>query len=75
MKDMTFSVMKDNKKHEYEIVKFFKNPNNNNDYIVYHEKNDDELFASKYVIKNNELVLLDIETDEEWEYIDGILGE
>ena len=64
MKDMVFRINKD----EYEIIKSIQKDNNN--YLIYKGKNN-ELYASKYEIINNELVLNPIENDKEWDFIDN----
>lgn len=75
MKDMTFEVNENGKNKVFNIIKYFKNPNNNENYIIYKEDNNDEIYASRYIVRNNELELLDINSDDEWDYIDKILGE
>ncbi len=75
MKDMTFEVNENGKSKVFNIIKYFKNPNNDENYIIYKEDNNDEIYASRYIVRNNELELLDINSDDEWDYIDKILGE
>ena len=75
MNDMTFKVKEDGVLHTYTIVNYFKNEKNNKDYVVYYEEDPNELYASGYEIENNELCLLPIETDEEWDYIDKVMEE
>lgn len=75
MEDMTFVANENGKNITFNIIKYFKNPNNNQDYIIYAEKGKDDIFASKYEIKNNELILNEITSDEEWDYVDKVLGE
>ena len=74
MDDMTFKVDEDGKEKEYKIVKYTKNPNNNKSYIIYHELNDSELYASSYHIQNGEVILDTIDSDEEWDYLDEIIN-
>ena len=71
MKDLTFEVKENNKIVKYEIIKYFKH--NNKNYIIYKEPNEEDIYASTYGIKNNDLILGEIETDEEWDYIDEVL--
>ena len=71
MKYLTFEVKENNKIVKYEIIKYFKH--NNKNYIIYKEPNEDNIYASTYDIKNNDLILGEIETDEEWDYIDEVL--
>lgn len=74
MKDkLTFKLNENNEEKEYFIIKMFSY--NNSDYMIYTENNDSkDVYASKYEIKNDELKLYDIETDDEWNYIDSILS-
>ena len=73
MKDMTFKVEKDGVLKEYEIITYFKNPNTDKNYIVYNEPGNDEAYASVYRIEKGELILDEILTDEEWDYIDEVI--
>ena len=52
----------------------------NNEYIVYtdnskNENNQVRLLASKIKIENEEINILPIETEDEWKYIDNVLGQ
>lgn len=71
MDDIKKIVVKDGDK-EITCNVLFVFKNNNDNYIVYEE--DEEVLASKYIIQNNEIVLKDIETDEEWDLIDEKLS-
>ena len=73
MKDLTFEVKENGKMVKYEIIIYFNH--NNKNYVVYKEPNKDDIYASTYDIKDNELILGEIETDEEWDYIDKVLEE
>ncbi len=73
MKDLTFKVNENGKIINYNIIKYFKYKDKN--YIIYNEENKDEIYASTYVIENNELILNKIDTDEEWDYIDLVLED
>ena len=75
MKDMVFKVTEGGITHEYFIVDFFKNEENKKDYVVYDEKDDEDLYASAYEIVNNEIYLLPILSDEEWDYVDYMLED
>lgn len=70
MNDLTFKV--DDK--EYYILNYVKNPNTNKTYILYTESKDsDTVYASTYSIVKGELILDEITTDEEWDYLDKVL--
>ena len=73
MKDMTFKIEENGKTVEYEILTYVKNPSNNKTYIIYHEPNNDEVYASIYTIEKGELTLDEITTDEEWDFLDEVL--
>ena len=74
MKDNEFLAINDNGEQvKCEIIHIFEF--NNNSYIIYtdnklDEDNDLNILVSRYEIINNELILYDVETDGEWDYID-----
>lgn len=74
MKDkLTFKLKEDGTEKEYFIIKMFTYKNN--DYMIYTENNDTkDVYAAKYEIKDDELKLYKIETDDEWNHIDSILS-
>lgn len=74
MKDkLTFKLNEDGIEKEYFIIKMFTY--NNNDYMIYTENNSTkDVYAAKCEIKDDELKLYEIETDDEWNYIDSILS-
>lgn len=72
MKDNYFTILENNIKKEYKIIKAFKYKNNN--YIIYTDNNID-YYASRYSIINNSIVLDEIEYEEEWDYIDKVLEQ
>lgn len=74
MKDkLTFRLKEDGTEKEYFIIKMFTYKNN--DYMIYTENNDTkDVYAAKYEIKDDELKLYKIETDDEWNHIDSILS-
>ena len=75
MKDMTFKVEEDGKTIEYEIITYVTNPQTNKSYVIYHEANSDEVYASTYTIEKGELILDEITTDEEWDFLDEVLDK
>lgn len=74
MKDkLTFRLKEDGTEKEYFIIKMVTYKNN--DYMIYTENNDTkDVYAAKYEIKDDELKLYEIETDDEWNHIDSILS-
>lgn len=68
----TFKVIENDKEVEYIIFK--KCYYNKSTYIIYYEKNKiNDLYASKYKIEDNKLILDEINTNEEWEYLEKIM--
>ncbi len=75
---MTFKVIENNIEIECEIVLTFNDENNNINYIVYTDGTKDEsgnleIYASRYIVNEDNYVLQDIETDYEWNLIDSML--
>ncbi len=73
MKKLSFEVEEKGKKINFIIIKFFKR--NDINYIIYKEKDKDEIYASRYEIKDDNLILNEIENDDEWDYIDLVLED
>lgn len=73
MKDMTFKIENEGKTIEYEIITYVNNPSNNNSYIIYREPDSDDVYASLYRIEKGELILDEIKTDAEWDFLDEVL--
>jgi len=61
-----FKVIEDGNEVTYEIVKLCKN--NDNNYIIY--RDDKDYYASRYTIYDNKIQLDEIETNNEWDFID-----
>lgn len=72
MKENYFTIIKNNKKIECEILLAFKE--NNINYIIYND-NEDKYLASRYIIKDNKLHLEPIQSEKEWDLIDRKLCE
>lgn len=68
---MNFKIIDDNKEIVCNIVLTFRDDNNEINYIVY--EIDDEIYASRYIIKDNNYILEDIEEEYEWNLIDNML--
>ena len=75
---MNFKVIEDGKEIICDILLTFRDENNDINYIVYtagtkDEDGDLEIYASRYVIKDNNYYLQDIENESEWNLIDNML--
>ena len=75
---MNFKVIENGKEINCEIILTFRDDNNNRNYIVYTDGTRDEsgeleIYASRYIISNNNYILQEIENDYEWDLIDNIL--
>ena len=75
---MNFKIIENGKEIVCDIVLTFRDDNNDINYIVYTDGTKDEtgeleIYASRYVIDNNQYVLKDIENDYEWNLIDNML--
>ena len=76
---MKFKVIDNEKEIECNIIKAFRDESNNINYIIYtdgtkDENNDLEIYASRYDMEGNDLVLKPIENDYEWNMIDNMLA-
>jgi uncharacterized protein YrzB (UPF0473 family) len=75
---MNFKIYEDGKEITCEIVLTFRDENNDINYIVYtdgtkDDEDDLEVYASRYVIKDNNFYLEAIENESEWNLIDNML--
>lgn len=77
---MKFDVLdQSGQKVQCEVVDLFKDETNKRNYLIYTDgtKNSDgqlEIYASRYVQKNDTFVLEDIEEEQEWDLIDEFLA-
>jgi len=77
---MNFDVIDENgKKINCKIVDLIKDESNNINYIVYTDGTKGEtgklkVYASRYINKDNNYILVDIENDYEWDFIDNYLA-
>lgn len=71
MNDEFFSI--DNEK--YKVIKLLYNDKSEKSYIVYEncDKKDKNIYASTFSFVGNQLVLDEINSDEEWDFIDSKL--
>ena len=75
---MNFKIYENNNEINCDIIKVFKDDSNDINYIIYtdgtkDEKGELEIYASRYVLENNNYILEDIENDYEWNLIDNML--
>lgn len=75
---MKFKIYENNKEINCNIIKIFRDDNNNINYIIYTDGTKDkngelEIYASRYTLENDKYILCDIETDYEWNLIDNVL--
>ena len=75
---MTFKIYQDGKEITCDIVLTFRDENNDVNYIVYTDGTKDdhddlEVYASRYVIKDDNYYLEPIQNESEWNLIDNML--
>ena len=75
---MNFKIIENGKEIECEILFTFSEKNTN--YIVYtdgtKDENDElEIYASRYILNNDQYFLEEIENDYEWDLIDKMIDE
>ena len=72
MQNLRFSINDNGVLTEYKILKILTPSNSDFQYIIY-EDDKNNTYASRYELKNQEVILKPIEESYEWEYIDGYL--
>lgn len=75
---MNFKIIEDGKEIVCDIVITFRDDNNDINYIVYTDGTKDEdgeleIYASRYILENNDYILKEIENEYEWDLIDNML--
>lgn len=75
---MNFKVIEDGKQINCNVLLTFSDDSNNINYIVYtdgtKDQNDElEIYASRYVLKDNAYYLEEIKNEYEWNLIDNML--
>ena len=75
---MNFKIYENNKEINCKIIKIFRDDSNNINYIIYTDGTKDdngelEIYASRYILENNNYILADIENEYEWNLIDNML--
>ena len=75
---MNFKIIENGKEIECSIITTFKDNTRDINYVVYTDGEKDsngemEVYASRYVLENNQYILNPIERAEEWDFIDNML--
>ena len=75
---MKFKIIQNGKEIECEILLTFADDSNGISYIVYTDgtidsEGEEEIYASRYTLKNGNYVLEAIENDYEWDLVDNML--
>ena len=70
---MDFKVIENGQVIECKSILEFKDESNDKNYIVYKENGSHEIFASRYIVVDNQIILEPIETQYEWNMIDNML--
>lgn len=75
---MNFKVMYNGDEIECKILLTFRDEANDINYIVYNDgtrdfRNEEEIFASRYIVEDGNFILSEIEHDYEWDLIDNML--
>ena len=71
--NMEFKVIENGKEVNCKGILIFKDDSNDVNYIVYTEENDDNIYASRYELENDEIILQPIEHEYEWNLVDNML--
>lgn len=72
---MKLKIEVDNEIINCDIISVFKDENTNIDYVIYTDNIEDEngeknIYASRYITYGNDMKLLEIEKEEEWDMIE-----
>ena len=75
---MNFKVIENGIELTCNILFTFRDENNNINYIVYtdgtkDEEGDLEIYASRYILKDNDFYLEEIKDESEWNLIDNMI--
>jgi len=75
---MKFKIISKGKEIECDILFTFRDNNNDINYIVYTDgtvdlENELLIYASRYVLENNNYILKDIENEYEWNLVDNMI--
>ncbi len=68
---MNFKIIDNGREIICNIILTFRDDNNGINYIVYEVNN--EIYASRYILENNNYILNDIEEEYEWNLIDNMI--
>lgn len=72
---MKLKIEMDDKIIDCDIISVFKDENTNIDYVIYTDNIEDKkceknIYASRYIMHDNNMELLEIEKEEEWDLIE-----
>ena len=75
---MEFKILYNYEEIECRILLTFRDESNGINYIVYNDgtrdfRDEEEIFAARYIVENGNYILNDIEYDYEWDLIDNML--
>lgn len=75
---MNFKIIDNGKEIEAKIILTFKDSSNDINYIVYTDgsvdsNGEEEVYASRYKLKNGNYILEAIENNYEWDLVDNML--
>lgn len=74
MDNLTFSINDNGNIIEYKIIKILTPANSQYQYIVYTD-NDNDYYASRYELVNDNVILKPILEEYEWDYINKFMEE
>ena len=75
---MDFKILENGKELECSIITAFRDDNNGISYVVYTDGEKDsngemEVYASRYVLEDNQYILNPIDSEKEWDFVDNML--
>jgi uncharacterized protein YrzB (UPF0473 family) len=75
---MNFKVIENDKEINCEVILTFSDDNNNINYIIYTDGTKDEdgeleIYASRYIQKDNDYIIEEIKYEYEWNLVDNML--
>lgn len=75
---MNFKVIENGKEINCEVILTFSDDNNNINYIIYTDGTKDEdgeleIYASRYIQKDNDYIIEEIKHEYEWNLVDNML--
>ena len=75
---MNFKIVENGVEINCDVISVFRDENNDRNYIIYtdgtKDENDElEVYASRYMEKDNKYILQPIENESEWNLIDNMM--